>query len=92
MVTSLPADRSGSQGRVPRPVSRADALQRRHPVLGLPLAVIYKFFDDQGNYLAAVLTYYAFVAIFPLMLLGSSILGFFLEGRPQLRRTCSTRR
>jgi len=62
-----------------------DRFQRRFPPLGFPLAVIYKFFDDQGNQLAAVVTYYAFVAIFPLMLLGSSILGFVLEDRPHLQ-------
>lgn len=66
-------------------VSKVDRAQRRHPVLGLPLAVFYKFFDDQGNYLAAIITYYAFIAIFPLMLLASSILGFVLEGRPHLQ-------
>ena len=63
-------------------VDRIDRFQERHPVVSFPLAVVYKFFDDQGNYLAATLTYYAFVAIFPLMLLGTSILGFVLEGRP----------
>ncbi|HEX8781720.1 MAG TPA: YhjD/YihY/BrkB family envelope integrity protein, partial [Nocardioides sp.] len=61
---------------------RVDDLQRRHPAVSAPLAVVYKFFDDHGNYLAATLTYYAFVAIFPLMLLGSSILGLLLRGRP----------
>lgn len=60
-----------------------DGFQRRHPVIGFPLGVVYKFFDDQGNYLAAMLTYYAFVAIFPLMLLGTSILGFVLGARPE---------
>ena len=64
-------------------VDRIDEFQRRHPVVGFPLAVVYKFFDDQGNYLAAMLTYYAFVAIFPLMLLGTSILGFVLGARPE---------
>lgn len=64
-------------------VSKVDGFQRRHPVIGFPLAVIYKFFDDQGPYLAAALTYYAFVAIFPLMLLGSSILGFVLNSQPE---------
>lgn len=66
-------------------VSKVDRAQRRFPVLGLPLAVFYKFFDDQGNYLAAIITYYAFIALFPLMLLGTSILGFVLEGRPHLQ-------
>jgi membrane protein len=64
-------------------VSGIDGFQRRHSVLGFPLAVIYKYFDDQGPYLASALTYYAFVAIFPLMLLGTSILGLFLRGEPQ---------
>ena len=63
-----------------------DRGQRRFPPVGFPLAVIYKFFDDQGNYLAAIMTYYAFVAIFPLLLLGSSILGFFLQGNPGLQQ------
>ncbi len=63
-------------------VSSVDAFQRRHPVLGFPLAVVYKYFDDQGPYLASALTYYAFIAIFPLMLLGTSILGIILRGEP----------
>jgi YihY family inner membrane protein len=66
-------------------VSSVDRTQRRYRVLGFPLAVIYKFFDDQGNYLAAALTYYAFVAIFPLLLLASSIFGFILQGNPDLQ-------
>ncbi len=64
-------------------VSAVDRFQRRHRVLGFPLAVIYKYVDDQGPYLASALTYYAFIAIFPLMLLGSSILGLVLQGKPE---------
>jgi uncharacterized BrkB/YihY/UPF0761 family membrane protein len=71
---------------VPDLVDRVDAFQRRHRVLGIPIAILYKFFDDQGGYLAAVITYYAFVAIFPLMLIGSSVLGFVLQGHPDLQR------
>jgi YihY family inner membrane protein len=67
-------------------VDRADRAQRRHTALGYPIGVVYKFFDDQGNYLASIITYYAFVAIFPLMLLASSILGFVLQGNPDLQR------
>jgi membrane protein len=55
--------------------------------MSIPLAVVYKFFDDQGNYLAATVTYYAFIAIFPLLLLASSILGFVLQGRPDLQQS-----
>lgn len=66
-------------------VDRVDAFQRRHPVLGYPLAVIYKFFDDQGGYLAALITYYAVVSLFPLLLLFTTVLGWVLEGNPSLR-------
>ena len=66
-------------------LDRVDRFQRRHPVVGFPLAVIYKYFDDQGAYLSAIITYYAFIAIFPLMLMASSILGFVLDGNPELR-------
>lgn len=65
-------------------VSSIDRTQRKSPILGVPLAVIYKYFDDQGSYLAAVLTFYAFFAIFPLLLLATSILGFLLQGYPEL--------
>ncbi|GAA1159207.1 YihY/virulence factor BrkB family protein [Nocardioides aquiterrae] len=68
-----------------RVIDGADRAQRRWSVLGYPLAVIYKYFDDQGNYIAAIITYYAFIAIFPLLLLGSSILGFLLQGNADLQ-------
>lgn len=62
-----------------------DGFQRRHRVVGFPIAVVYKFADDHGNLLAAMLTYYAFVAIFPLLLLASTIFGFILQDRPDLQ-------
>jgi uncharacterized BrkB/YihY/UPF0761 family membrane protein len=65
-------------------VDKIDGVQRRYPPLGLPIAVVYKYFDDQGPYLAAIVTYYAFVAIFPLLLLATSILGFVLQNDPDL--------
>jgi membrane protein len=69
----------------PAEIGRIDAFQRKHRAIGFPIAVVYKYFDDQGPYLAAIISYYAFIAIFPLLLLGSSILGFFLQGNPHLR-------
>lgn len=69
----------------PPGIGPVDAFQRRHPVVGFPIAVVYKYFDDQGAYLSAIITYYAFIAIFPLMLMASSILGFVLQGNGGLR-------
>ena len=52
---------------------RVDAAQQKHRVLGFPLAVLYKYVDDQGGYLSALITYYAFVSLFPLLLLSSTV-------------------
>jgi membrane protein len=69
----------------PEGVGKIDAFQRKHTIIGFPIAVIYKYFDDQGPYLAAIISYYAFIAIFPLLLLGSSILGLVLKNNPDLK-------
>ncbi len=67
-------------------VGRVDAYQRRHRWAGLPLAVVYKFGDDQGGYLAAQITYYGFVAVFPLLLLVATFLGYALHGSHHLQQ------
>ncbi|MFI6585661.1 YihY/virulence factor BrkB family protein [Embleya sp. NPDC050493] len=64
---------------------RLDAFQRRRRWAAFPLAVIYKFVDDQGTYLAALITYYAFVSLFPLLLLLVTALGFALRDNPELQ-------
>jgi membrane protein len=67
-------------------VSRADAYQQQHRWAGLPLAVLYKFVDDQGSYLAAQITYYGVVSLFPLLLLLTTFLGYGLHGSPHFQR------
>jgi uncharacterized BrkB/YihY/UPF0761 family membrane protein len=69
---------------------RLDRFQRKYPWAGFPLAVVYKYFDDFGAYLAALLTYYGFVSLFPLLLLLSTILGFVLSGDPRLQQEVLT--
>lgn len=66
-------------------VGRVDRFQRRHKIIGLPLAVVYKYVDDLGPFMSAALAYYAFVAIFPILLLLSSILGFLLQDDEELK-------
>lgn len=68
------------------PTQRLDAFQQRHRWAGFPLAVAYKFFDDLGGYLAALITYYGFLSVFPLLLLLASVLGFILQGNPHLQQ------
>ncbi|MEU2347987.1 YihY/virulence factor BrkB family protein [Modestobacter sp. NPDC049651] len=64
---------------------RLDRLQRRHRAAGFPIAVVYKYVDDSGPYLAALITYYAFVSLFPLLLLTSTVLSYLLRGDPELQ-------
>ncbi len=63
-------------------VAAVDGYQQRHRWVGFPLAVVYKFVDDQGGYLAALLTYYGFLSLFPLLLLLVTVLGS--PGRPRV--------
>ena len=63
-----------------------DDYQRRHRWAGFPVAVIYKFFEDQGPYLAALITFYGFLSLFPLLLLLASVLGFVLEDNSDLQQ------
>jgi YihY family inner membrane protein len=67
-------------------VGRCDAWQRRHAVGGLPIAVLKKFGEDRASNLATLIAYYAFFSLFPLLLALVSILGFVLDGNPELRQ------
>ncbi|MEW2294229.1 YhjD/YihY/BrkB family envelope integrity protein [Streptomyces sp. NPDC006743] len=66
-------------------LARVDSYQRRHRWAGLPLAVVYKFYDDQAAYLAALLTYYGFLALFPLLLFLVAVLSAVLSSSPHLQ-------
>lgn len=52
-----------------RTVRRFDEWHNEHPVVGYPIAVIRKYADDRGSAFAALLTHYAFLALFPLLVL-----------------------
>jgi membrane protein len=67
--------------------SAFDRIQQRHRWLGFPLAVFQKYADDQGGYLAATITYYAFFAVFPLLLVLTTVLGFILQRHHHLEQT-----
>ncbi len=67
-----------------RQVRRADRFQQRHTVIGFPWAVVQKFGNDQAGSKAALMAYYGLFALFPLLLLLTTILGFLLAGNPGL--------
>jgi membrane protein len=70
---------------VARFVDPIDAAQRRRPWLAFPFAVIKKFNDDGGGDLASMLAFYAFLAIFPLLLVFTTVLGYVLSSTDGLR-------
>ncbi|GGN77212.1 hypothetical protein GCM10010112_50120 [Actinoplanes lobatus] len=65
---------------------RLDDLQRRRPVLGFTHAVICKYLDDFGLREAALITYYGFLSLFPILLLGVAVVSRVLASRPELRQ------
>jgi membrane protein len=68
-----------------RALDRLDGWQRRHAAVAFPLAVMRKFMDDRASSLAALIAYYAFFSLFPLLLVFVSVLGFVLQDDPSLR-------
>jgi membrane protein len=80
----------GLSALVNRVIAWADRLQRRHGVLGFPYAVIKKYGDDGGGREAALITYYGFLSIFPLLLLGVAVLSQVLASHPGLRERLVT--
>ena len=71
-------------------VRKLDAWQQRHRFPAFAFAVFKKFGDDQAGNLVALLTYYAFLATFPLLLALSAILGLVLKGNPVLQASIQT--
>jgi len=55
-------------------------------VLGFPYAVLQKFGNDQAGSKAALIAYYGLFAIFPLLMLFTTILGYVLHNNDQLRK------
>ena len=54
----------------------ADRWQRRNRAGGVPYAVVKKFRDDNANLLVVSLAWYGFTAIFPLLLVVVTVMGF----------------
>lgn len=62
-----------------RLVRRVDAFQQRHQLAGFVFGVVKKFGDDRAGSLAALMAYYGFLALFPLLLLVVTVVGFIAQ-------------
>jgi YihY family inner membrane protein len=59
-----------------------DHAQQRRRGVSFVGAVIKKFSDDEAGQLAALIAYYGFWSLFPLLLVFVTVLGFVLQGNP----------
>jgi inner membrane protein YhjD len=88
---AIPADDDrGFFGRigngVQKVIARVDGFQRGHRGIAVPFAVVKKFGDDQAGNLAALVAYYSFFSIFPLLLVFVTIIGFVLHDNIQAQQ------
>jgi YihY family inner membrane protein len=72
-------------GAAQRMLRRADHLQRSRTVLAFPVAVLKKFGDDRASHLAALIAYYGFFSLFPLLLLFTTIVAIVVRDDEDLR-------
>lgn len=70
-------------------VDGIDRFQQRHPFIGLPYAIIKKYGDDNGGYQAALITYYGFLSIFPLLLVVLTIIQLLFHNNQHVRAEVS---
>jgi YihY family inner membrane protein len=69
---------------IKRLVKALDDLQQRRRWLAFPVAVVKKYGEDQAGQKAALLAYYGFFSLFPLLLVAVTVLGFLLHGNAEL--------
>jgi membrane protein len=66
-------------------VDRLDEWQQKRLVPGFLVGVVVKYRNDRGQQYAALLSYYGFISMFPLLIAFVSILSWLLEDDPTLR-------
>jgi membrane protein len=74
------------QNPVERPLRALDAWQQRHRVPAILVGVVKKYGDDAAGNSVALLTYYAFVATFPLLLVLVTVSEIVLRNHPDLQK------
>jgi membrane protein len=77
LITMEPAEKT---------IKLVDQYQQRFPWLSFPVAVWKKFGDDQAGNLAALVAYYAFASIFPLLLVFVTVLEIVLRHNAALQK------
>jgi YihY family inner membrane protein len=80
-VADNPPSQSKSLGQRASALAHAfDARQRRSRPLGFAVAVLKRYGEDEAGSLGALIAYYGFLSLFPLLLVFVTVLGFALQG------------
>jgi membrane protein len=69
------------------PIRSFDRFQQAHRVLAVSVAVLKKVSDDSAGNYAALIAYYGFLSLFPLLLLAVAILGFIVHSDASAEHT-----
>jgi membrane protein len=75
----------GARGWRDRLLENVDRLQQRHQVLAIAVGTWRKFSEDKAGNLAALIAYYAFFSIFPLLLVLVTVLDLVIRNNAHLR-------
>jgi YihY family inner membrane protein len=71
--------------RIEGALRTVDRFQQWHGLIGFPVGVVKKFGDDEAGKHAALLAYYGFLSLFPLLLVFVTLLGYALANDQELR-------
>lgn len=66
-------------------IQRFDDFQRQHRLTAFVVAIIKKYTEEETGHRAALLTYYAFLSLFPLLLVLTTLTEFISSSHPELQ-------
>jgi uncharacterized BrkB/YihY/UPF0761 family membrane protein len=77
-------DNSVVPALIDRVVDRIDLVQRRNRLLAFPYAVFKRYGEDNAGWVGALISYYGFFSLFPLLVVFVTIATWVLGDRPDL--------
>ena len=84
-MATKPAKPQTKPNLIKRVLLGVDGFQQRHGVVSFPYAVVKKYGDDEAGYQGALITYYGFLSLFPLLIVATSVIGIVSKNNAELR-------
>ena len=72
--------------QIQKEINRIDNYQQKHAILAFPLAVWKKYSDDEAGNKAALITYYGFLSLFPLLIVFLSVINMLIRNNAHLQQ------